>query len=106
MISPIQINTRERRNKRDNLSSVFHTSNFDCTNLSACPGSRIVGNAGSSNGGQGIVAQCPGVILQNMANQSAHGDIIADCGCNTRSDNNLLPRKVVGSVERNTVIGR
>jgi len=61
-------------------------------------GSRIVGNTVSNNGGYGIYAYCPSLILQNMAysNGSGPGDNIVvvtnpfDTPC-TRSDNSPEP---------------
>ena len=60
-------------------------------NLAACPGSSIIGNTVSVNTGDGIVAQCPSVVLQNMAFQNAGTDILADPVACTRSDNNPAP---------------
>src|SRR6266851_3739620 len=62
-------------------------------NLDACPGSSIIGNTVSGSGGDGIVAKCPSVILQNMAFQNAGSDILTDLpapAC-TRADNYPAP---------------
>jgi hypothetical protein len=62
-------------------------------NLNACPGSSIIGNTVSGNGGDGILAKCPSVILQNTAFQNAGSDIVTDLpapAC-TRADNNPAP---------------
>jgi len=60
-------------------------------NLSACLGSSVIGNLASANGGVGIVAACPSVVLQNSSFQNAAGEIRADGGSCTRSDNNPAP---------------
>ncbi len=58
-------------------------------------GSRIVGNTVSGNGGYGIYAQCPSLILQNMSYNNGGGNIVTvpgppDAPC-TQSDNNPAP---------------
>lgn len=64
----------------------------DGINLDACPGSSAIGNTVFGNGGGGIVAKCPSVVLQNAAFQNGGGDIVVDpSGACTRSDNNPAP---------------
>ena len=59
-------------------------------------GSRIVGNNVFGNGGIGIYAQCPSVILQNLAYQNAGGDIVTVPGapwtyCTLSNNNPEVP---------------
>ena len=56
-----------------------------------CYGSRIVGNTVSGNGTYGIYAQCPSLILQNMAFQNGWGDVVVLGSSCTTSDNNPAP---------------
>jgi hypothetical protein len=46
------------------------SSDLSGINLDACRGSSAIGNTGSGNGGGGIVAKCPSVVLQDMAIQN------------------------------------
>lgn len=39
-------------------------------------GHRLIGNIANNNGFRGIVAQCPSLLLGNMANQNPGGDIV------------------------------
>lgn len=72
-------------------NSEVRSSTGNGINLVECPGSRVVGNTVSGNGGSGIVAKCPSVIVQNVAFENAGGDIVADPDACTRSDNNPAP---------------
>jgi len=56
-----------------------------------CLGSRIVGNTVSGNGTYGIYAQCPSLILQNMAYNNGTDIFVIDVSACIQSDNNPVP---------------
>jgi hypothetical protein len=67
-------------------------NNTDGISFNACPGSSAIGNTVFGNGGGGIVAKCPSVVLQNVATQNVGGDIVVDsAGACTLSDNSPAP---------------
>ncbi len=75
-------------------NSQVYSNNANGIDMSACPGSSIVGNTVSQNAGVGIAATCPSVVLQNVAYQNGLGNIVIPGpprpSC-TRSDNNPAP---------------
>jgi hypothetical protein len=73
--------------------SVITSGNGDGINLNACSARNIIGNTVVGNGGYGITATCPSLIIQNMASQNSGGDIFTDLpapAC-TRNDKNPVP---------------
>lgn len=72
--------------------SVVISTAGDGINFNSCSGSKIIGNTSMANGGYGIAATCPSLILQNMVAQNGAGDIVTSSvpAC-TLSENNPAP---------------
>jgi len=73
-------------------NSTVLSNSSDGIDMSGClHGSRIVGNTVIQNGGRGIVASCPSLILQNLSSGNGQDNIsIVGSGC-IQSDNNPAP---------------